>query len=78
MACLVDESAMRVCWPCSVNPARSFGPAVVSRTFHQYWIFWVGPLVGATCAAAIYQSFKARVKYLALLGSQHDSCVRSE
>ncbi|KAA6420621.1 MAG: hypothetical protein FRX49_09414 [Trebouxia sp. A1-2] len=45
---------------CSVNPARSFGPAVVSRTFHQYWIFWVGPLVGATCAAVIYQSFKAR------------------
>ncbi|DBA83756.1 hypothetical protein WJX77_003511 [Trebouxia sp. C0004] len=45
---------------CSVNPARSFGPAVVSRTFHQYWIFWVGPLAGATCAAVIYQSFKAR------------------
>lgn len=53
---------LRVCWPCSVNPARSFGPAVVSRTFHQYWIFWVGPLVGAACAAVIYQSFKARVR----------------
>lgn len=47
---------------CSVNPARGFGPAVVSRTFHQYWIFWVGPLVGGAVAAAIYQLvFKVRV-----------------
>lgn len=46
---------------CCVNPARGFGPAVVSRTFHQYWIFWVGPLVGATLACIIYQSiFRVR------------------
>ena len=50
---------------CSVNPARGFGPAVVSRTFHQYWIFWVGPLVGAAVAAIIYQTiFKVRVSNL--------------
>ncbi len=47
---------------CSVNPARGFGPAVVSRTFHQYWIFWVGPLTGAAVACVIYQTvFKVRV-----------------
>ena len=47
---------------CSVNPARGFGPAMVSRTFHQYWIFWVGPLTGAAVAAVIYQTvFKVRV-----------------
>ena len=57
---------LRVCLLCSVNPARSFGPAVVSRTFHEYWIFWVGPLTGAACAAVIYQSFKARVRYFGL------------
>ncbi|KAL0021954.1 hypothetical protein WJX79_005286 [Trebouxia sp. C0005] len=45
-----------------VNPARGFGPAVVSRTFHRYWIFWVGPLTGAAVAAFIYQTvFKVRV-----------------
>ena len=26
---------------CSINPARSFGPAMVARVFHRYWIFWV-------------------------------------
>lgn len=51
----------------SVNPARGFGPAVVSRTFHQYWIFWVGPLVGAAVAAAVYQGvFKVRVSVFCL------------
>ncbi|KAL0021955.1 hypothetical protein WJX79_005286 [Trebouxia sp. C0005] len=45
-----------------VNPARGFGPAVVSRTFHRYWIFWVGPLTGAAVAAFIYQTvFKVRM-----------------
>ncbi|DBA85350.1 TPA: oleate-activated transcription factor pip2 [Trebouxia sp. C0005] len=60
---------------CSVNPARSFGPAVVSRTFHEYWIFWVGPLVGAACAAAIYQSFKARDDDMRIghIGNRHKS-----
>ena len=51
--------------PCllrSVNPARSFGPAMVSRTFHQYWLFWVGPLVGAAIAVFLYEVvFRVRV-----------------
>jgi len=41
---------------CSVNPARSFGPAVVARVFKHYWIFWVGPYVGALAAAILYES----------------------
>ena len=53
------------CPSCSVNPARGFGPAMVSRTFHQYWIFWVGPLTGAAVAAVIYQTvFTGRVSNL--------------
>lgn len=40
----------------SLNPARSFGPAVVSRTFPTYhWIYWVGPALGAILAAGYYK-----------------------
>lgn len=44
----------------SVNPARSFGPAVVSRQFHSYhWIYWVGPILGAFLASTFYMFIKA-------------------
>lgn len=38
----------------SLNPARSLGPAVVSGTFADYWVYLVGPLAGAFAAVGIY------------------------
>jgi len=41
-----------------VNPARSFGAAVIDNShqgWHEHWIFWVGPFVGAAIAAAYHQ-----------------------
>ena len=44
----------------SLNPARSFGPDVVARSFHGYhWIYWVGPLLGSLLATGFYQLMKA-------------------
>ncbi|CAH2281919.1 aquaporin-1 [Pelobates cultripes] len=39
---------------CGMNPARSFGSAVMARNFSHHWIFWVGPMIGGAAAAIIY------------------------
>jgi len=40
----------------SLNPARSFGPAVVTANFdHYHWVYWVGPGLGALAAAGFYK-----------------------
>lgn len=39
----------------SMNPARSFGPAVVADVWDDQWIYWFGPLIGAAVAALVYE-----------------------
>ena len=38
----------------AMNPARAFGPALVSSTWDDHWIYWVGPIAGALVAAGLY------------------------
>ncbi len=53
----------------SVNPARSFGPAVVAALMDgnttplaQLWVFIVGPLAGAALAALVHRFFESENK----------------
>ncbi|GMH12313.1 hypothetical protein Nepgr_014154 [Nepenthes gracilis] len=40
----------------SMNPAVSFGPAVVSWTWDNHWVYWLGPFLGAGIAALVYET----------------------
>uniref|UniRef100_A0A672ZKS0 Aquaporin-1-like n=1 Tax=Sphaeramia orbicularis TaxID=375764 RepID=A0A672ZKS0_9TELE len=39
---------------CGINPARSFGPAVIRSKMENHWVYWLGPVCGGTAAALIY------------------------
>lgn len=47
---------------CSINPTRSFGPSLVAAMagiegnyYHQQYMFWFAPLIGAAVAAILYE-----------------------
>jgi len=50
---------------CSINPTRSFGPAILAaysqnkslKALQDLWIFWLGPLLGAAAAVGAYDLF---------------------
>jgi len=39
----------------AMNPARWFGPAVASGTYADWYVWWIGPLLGAALAALAYR-----------------------
>jgi aquaporin TIP len=41
----------------AMNPARAFGPALVSGAWADQWVYWVGPLLGGVLAAFLQHRF---------------------
>ncbi|XP_004601991.2 lens fiber major intrinsic protein [Sorex araneus] len=38
----------------SMNPARSFAPAILTRNFTNHWVYWVGPVLGGGVGSLLY------------------------
>lgn len=41
----------------ALNPARAFGPALVSGAWTSHWVYWAGPLAGGILAAILQHRF---------------------
>ncbi|XP_070579420.1 aquaporin-8-like [Ptychodera flava] len=39
----------------SVNPARSFGPALITGIWTHHWIYWVGPISGSLFSVLVFK-----------------------
>jgi len=39
----------------SMNPARSLGPALAAGEWQDFWIYVIGPVIGASIGALAYQ-----------------------
>ncbi len=40
----------------SMNPARTFGPALVSGYWDNHLVYWIGPLIGGALAGLVYNN----------------------
>ncbi len=49
---------------CSLNPARSLGPALVAGDLHQLFVYLVGPPLGAVLAAGLFRRLPGGVRPL--------------
>jgi aquaporin Z len=62
----------------STNPARSFGPALVSGRWDGWWIYWAGPILGTLAAALACSALAKRIEVAKLyyFETGHDRLLR--
>ncbi|HEY7386926.1 MAG TPA: aquaporin [Bryobacteraceae bacterium] len=56
----------------STNPARSFGPAVISGEWNGWWIYWLGPMLGTLAGIALFSFLGMKVEEAKLYYFEND------
>ena len=56
----------------STNPARTLGSAVAADVWTAYWVYWVGPLLGAAIAVALARRTGIETEVAKLAHFHHD------
>src|SRR5438034_5279156 len=41
----------------AMNPARTFGPALIGGQWDHHYVYWLGPLIGGALAGLVYGRF---------------------
>ncbi len=52
---LLEAMCMGPITGASMNPARSFSPALVGNIWQHQWLYWVAPIIGAQLAVLVYR-----------------------
>jgi aquaporin Z len=56
----------------STNPARTFGPALISGRWDGWWIYWVGPMLGMLAAVVACSALARRIEVAKLYHFESD------
>jgi aquaporin Z len=56
----------------STNPARTFGPALLSGQWQGWWVYWVGPAIGTLAAILVCSRLAKRIEVAKLYHFESD------
>jgi len=57
----------------STNPARTFGPALIAADWHGWWVYWLGPLIGALLAVGVHRLARHHLPWIDVAKIHHFS-----
>jgi MIP family channel proteins len=62
----------------SMNPARSFGPALAAGLWSYQWIYWLSPIFGAALGALVYEMIRLPLPDPALAHANQTSSIQPQ